>query len=139
MTTLVARAAAITLLGCLIGACTTVADIQQTAAVTSLQFNGSTLAVAECVHRRLGGRMQTEVPGERYVVYDSVKAQSSEGLSHYAVTVGRSGSDSGFAELRVMAPASSGRFGRNRLSPVAMRTYWTPVEECAKTKGGATG
>ena len=105
MATLVARSAAFAILACLIGACTTVEDIQQTRAVTSLQFESS---------------------GERYVVYNSVKGQSSEGLSHYAITVGRSGSDSGFAELRVMAPASSGRFGRNRLSQSAMQTYWTP-------------
>ena len=132
-----ARVAAIVAGAWLIGACTTVNDIQQTRAVTSLQFTGSALGVAECVHRRLGGRMQTESSGERYVVFDSVKQQTAEGLSHYAITIGRSGSDSGFAELRVMAPASSGRFGRNRLSQGAMQTYWTPVEECAKTKGAA--
>jgi hypothetical protein len=113
-------------------ACTTVDDIQQTRAVTSLQFNGSPVAVAECVQRRLGARLRTESAGERYVVYNSVKGQTAEGLSHYAITVGRSGSDSGYAELRVQAPATSGRFGRNRLSPRAMQTYWAPVEECAR-------
>ena len=133
-----ARIAAMVAGAWLIGACTTVADIQQTRAVTSLLFAGSPLAVADCVHRRMGGRMQTESSGERYVVYNSVKGQTSEGLSHYAITVGRSGSDSGFAELRVMAPASSGRFGRAYLSQSAMQTYWTPVEECARTKGGTS-
>ena len=134
MATFVARGSAVVFLALLIGACTRVGHIQQTPPVRSMTFNGSHAAVAQCVHRRLGGRIQEEGFGERYVIYDAVKAKQSDGLTHFAVTVGRRDADKGFAEWRVLRPTRAP--GPNqppvpRLSDAAFQDYWQPVQECA--------
>jgi hypothetical protein len=69
------------------------------------------------------------------VVYDSAKASHSEGLTHYAITFGATDPGNGFAEWRILAPASSDR-GRPRerwtgVTETALRQYWRPVEDCA--------
>jgi len=136
MATFVARGNTVVFLACLIGACTRVGHIQQTAPVRSMTFTGSHVAVAQCVHRRLGGRIQDEGFGERYVIYDAVKAKQADGLTHFAVTVGRREANRGFAEWRVMRPTRAP--GPNqppvpRLSDAALQEYWRPVQECALT------
>jgi hypothetical protein len=126
------NAAVIIPLALLLGACVTVAQIQQTQPIRTLQFTGSHDTVAKCVHQRLGGKMQNEF-GERYVIYDSAKAHEREGLTHYAVTVGRVSADKGFAEWRIMRPARQagpGTQGRP-LSRAMVDQYWQPVQDCA--------
>jgi hypothetical protein len=69
--------------------------------------------------------VQDEGFGEKYVIYDSVKGREHEGLTHYSITVAKTGPDQGLAEWRVM------RTARAPLSMTALRDYWNPVEDCA--------
>lgn len=134
MTTFVARGSAMVFLACLIGACTRVGHIQQTAPIRSMTFTGSHVAVAKCVHQRLGGRIYDEGFGEKYVIYDAVKTRQADGLTHFAVTVGMRDATRGFVEWRVLRPTRAP--GPNqppvpRLSDAALQEYWRPVQECA--------
>jgi hypothetical protein len=128
------RNAAIIALAFLAGACVKVGHIQQTVPIRTMYFTGSHKTVAQCIHQRLGGRVQDEAFGEKHVIYDSAKGRQAEGLTHYAITVGRSGPDQGFAEMRIMRPArGSGpaTVPTPRLTDAVVREYWTPVQECA--------
>lgn len=128
------RNAAIIPLVFLVGACVRVGHIQQTVPIRTMYFTGSHKAVAQCIHQRLGGRMQDDGFGEKYVIYDSAKGRQTEGLTHYAITVGRSGPDQGFAEMRVMRPARGpgpATVPPPILTDAVVREYWTPVQECA--------
>ena len=124
------RTGTIILLVFLIEACVRVGHIQQTEPIRTLQFTGSHKDVAQCVHRRLGGKVQDESFGERYVIYDSVKGEQREGLTHYSITVGKTGSDQGFAEWRVIRPVGS-TGNTPPLTIATLRNYWNPVEDCA--------
>jgi hypothetical protein len=79
--------------------------------------------------------MQQAPSARAYVVYDTAKADHSLGLTHYAITVGENGPDSGFAEWRVLAVPSGSRgraqTGWATLTPEAFTKYWQPVQECA--------
>jgi hypothetical protein len=132
----VRNAALIIPVGLLLGACVTVDHIQQTLPIRTLQFNGSPDAVAKCVHQRFGGKLQNE-SGQRYVIYDSAKAHEREGLTHYAITVGKSG-DKGFAEWRIVRPARQAGPGTpaRPLTRAMVDQYWKPVQDCA-AKGEA--
>jgi hypothetical protein len=129
------RNAAIIALVFLLGACVRVGDIQRTSPIRTMQFTGSHKSVAQCIHQRLGGRVQDDSFGEKYVIYDSVKGQQQEGLTHYAITVGKIGPDKGFAEWRIMRPPRSGpASARPSIPPLTdamVRAYWNPVEDCA--------
>jgi hypothetical protein len=129
-----ARTTAISLAGCLIAACTQVGHIQQTEPIRTLNFNGSHQALAMCVQSRLGGKVRDEFGGARYVIYDSVRAQAAQGLTHYSVTIGNFGPERGFAEWRVIRtgrePGPTPR-AAPPLSVEALRLYWVPVEQCA--------
>ncbi|HEV3010526.1 MAG TPA: hypothetical protein VGX52_15975 [Burkholderiales bacterium] len=133
---------AIILLAFLGAACVRLGHIQQTQPVRTTKFTGSHTAVAKCIHQRIGGRLQDESFGERYVIYDSVKGQTQEGLTHYAITVGRTGADQGFAEWRVMRPArradpASARQGIPPLTDAVVQQYWNPVRDCAAQAKGS--
>lgn len=124
----------------LLEACVKLGHIQQTEPVRSTRFSGSHKAMAQCVRERLGGRLQEESFGERYVIYEAVKGRSSEGLTHYAVTVIKLSPDEGMAEWRVMATpthgTTTGRYPAPKLSDAAVEEYWNPVQECAaRVKG----
>ena len=126
-------------LAVLLGACVQVGQIQQNKPIRTLTFTGSHQAVAQCVRQRLGGRVQDEGFGEKYVIYDSAKGRQSEGLTHWAVTVGRSSAEKGFAELRLLRPQRSP--GPNTPPPAPLTAavvseYWAPVQECARGKEG---
>src|SRR5262245_25005712 len=130
----VMRAAATLALALLSASCVTVDHIQQQPAVRTMKFTGSHKSLAQCIQQRLGGKVRDEAFGDKYVVYDAVKGRQTEGLTHYAVTVGAAGAEQGFAELRVMRPARA--TGPNqpppaRLTVDAIREYWSPVQECA--------
>lgn len=104
------------------------------------RFTGSHKAMAQCVQQRLSGKLQEESFGERYVIYEAVKGRSSEGLTHYSITVRRLTADEGSAEWRVMATptygTSTGRYPAPKLSDAAVQEFWTPVQECAaRVKG----
>jgi hypothetical protein len=132
--TAIARHSAIVAAGCLTAACTQLGHIQQTEPIRVLYFNGSPKTLAMCVQSRLGGKVREEFSGARYVIYDSVRAQAAQGLTHYSVTVGSRGPDGGFAEWRVIRtgrePGPAGR-PAPPLAREAHQQYWGPVEQCA--------
>ena len=127
------NAAAIIPLTLLLGACVTVSQIQETKPVRALQFTGSHKAVAQCIQQRLGGKVQDDSLMERYVVYNSVKGNEREGLTHYAITIGRAGPDKGYAEWRIMRPARQAGPGTlaRPLTNAMVDQYWKPVQDCA--------
>ena len=135
MTTRAIRCAAILLLALWIGACTNVGHIQREDPVRTMTFAASHQSAAQCLQHRLGAKLQTE-SADRLVVYDAVKGRHSEGITHYAVTVGKAGEKGGFAELRVVRPAPA----RGPTLPPGSRVpsardaineYWKTVQECA--------
>ena len=129
----------------LLGSCVSVGQIQQTEPVRTTNFKGDHKAMAQCIQQRVGGKVQGEAFGDRYVVYDSVKGQEGLGLTHYAFTIARTGPDEGIVQWRIKSPVSSGPEGtaerainpgglapaRGTLTDSAVRRYWGPVEECA--------
>lgn len=133
------RNTTIVVLALLAGSCVTLAHIQQTQPIRTLQFTGDHKAVAQCVHRRLGGKVQDDSFGERYVIYDSAKANEMQGLTHSAVTVGRTSPDKGFAEWRIMRPARQAGPGTSArpLTNAMVQQYWRPVQDCAAQAKGA--
>jgi len=130
----IARNTAMIVAGCLIAACTQVGHIQQTGPIRTLNFKGSHKALAMCVQSRLGGKLREEFSGARYIIYDSVRAQAAQGLTHYSVTVSGYGPEGGSAEWRVIRtgrePGPAGR-PAPPLSRDALKQYWVPVEQCA--------
>jgi hypothetical protein len=141
MTTRTIRCAALFLLALWIGACTNVGHIQREDPVRTMTFAGSHQAAAKCLQNRLGGKLQTE-SAERQVVYDAVKGRQSEGITHYAITVGRAGEKGAFAELRVMRPAPVHGINlppgsRVPSAQYAINEYWRTVHQCAAQAEGA--
>lgn len=96
------RSICIVLLGLGIAACVQLGDILQTKPVRTLKFTGSHQTVAQCVRSRLGGKLQDH--GDRLVIYDAVKGDQFEGLTHYAITVSRTTPEAGVAEWRIKRP-----------------------------------
>ena len=130
----------------LLASCVTVGRIQQTEPVRTTKFTGSHKAVAQCIQQRTGGKVQDEGFGEKYVIYDSVKGLEAQGLTHYAITVARTGPDRGIVEWRVTRPAQlSGpemtqhrasdpggfRAPEGTLADSVVARLWGPAEECA--------
>ena len=135
MTTSAMRVAGILVLAYLIGACTRVGHIQRNEPVRVMTFAGSPQAVAQCVQLRLGGKLQTD-SADRFVVYDSVKGRQAEGITHYAVTLGKAPEKGSFAELRVVRPAPAPGPGvppGGRVPPArdVINEYWKTVQDCA--------
>ena len=91
----------------LAGACVRVGHIQQTQPVRTLQFTGSAAYVAKCVQARLGGKVQDSF-GDKIVIYNSAKASSRDGLTHYAFTISQLAKDYGSVEWRIMTPPADG-------------------------------
>jgi len=120
----------------LVGACVRLGHIQETMPIRTTQFTGSHNSMAHCIHQRLGGRVQDDSDsfGEKYGVYNAVKTKAHEGLTHYAITVRKVGSDDGFAELRIMRPRTSAP----PLTDAVARQYWTPVLDCAARAKGSS-
>lgn len=130
----------------LLASCVTVGRIQQTEPVRTTTFTGSHKAVAQCIQQRTGGKVQDEGFGEKYVIYDSVKGLEAQGLTHYAITVARTGPDRGVVEWRITRPPQlSGpeqpgdrasdpggfRTPEGALADSVVRRFWGPAEECA--------
>lgn len=135
MTTQAMRALGIIFLVYLIGACTRVGHIQRNEPVRVMTFAGSHEAVAQCVQLHLGGKLQIDSAG-RHVVYDAVKGRQAEGITHYAVTLGKAPEKGSFAELRVVRPAPTPGPGVPSGSRVpsardAINGYWKTVRDCA--------
>jgi hypothetical protein len=131
------RAAAIMLLVGLIGACVRLGHVQQNQPVRTLQFKGSPQGVAQCIHQRLGGKVQQEAFGDSFVVYDSVKGLAHEGLTHYAITVRRISAEDSVAEWRIMGTprygTGTGAYPPPKLSEDTARQFWTPVQDCVRS------
>jgi len=133
MTTTALRVLGIIVLAYLIGACTRVGHIQRNEPVRMMKFAAAPQAVAQCVQLRLGGKMQTDA-ADRFVVYDSVKGRQAEGITHYAVTLGKAPEKGSFAELRVVRPAPAAGPGVTTRVPSArdaIDEYWQTVRDCA--------
>lgn len=135
MTTSAMRVLAIIALAYFIAACTRVGHIQRNEPVRMMTFAGPPQAVAQCVQLRLGAKLQTD-SADRFVVYDSVKGRQAEGITHYAVTVGKAPEKGSFAELRVVRPAPAPGpgvppAGRVPSARDAINEYWSTVRDCA--------
>lgn len=117
----------------MLGACVSVGRIQQSEPVRTTKFTGSPKAVADCIQQRLGGKIQYEGYGDRAVIYDSVKNMREQGLTHYAITVAKTGPDQGVVEWRIQRPVdTSGPSAKETpLTPSAVGRIWAPAEECA--------
>jgi hypothetical protein len=129
------RVLGIIVLAYFIAACTRVGHIQRNEPVRMLTFTGAPQAAAQCVQLRLGAKLQTD-SADRFVVYDSVKGRQAEGITHYAVTVGRAPEKGSFAELRVVRPAPApgpGVPAGRRVPPArdVINEYWKTVQDCA--------
>lgn len=111
----------------------------------TMTFAGSAKSVARCVQQRLGGKVQNDGFDERYVIYDSVKTEHDQGLTHYAITIASTGANEGIAEWRIMRPQGTSGGGRRaernvdpgkkrsdrpRLSESSVQRYWVPVQNC---------
>jgi len=129
----------------LLGACVSVGRIQQTEPVRTTKFTGSHKVVAQCIQQRIGGKVQDDSFGEKYVIYNSVKGQEAQGLTHYAITVARIGANQGIAEWRITRPGQASgpempgdrasdpggfRAPSGTLADAAVRFYWGAVEDC---------
>ena len=130
-----------------LASCTSVGRIQQTEPVRTTKFTGSNKAVAQCVQQRVGGKVQDEGFGEKYIVYDSAKGLEAWGLTHYAFTIARTGPDQGVVEWRVVSPqrgtdpyseqlrrsSSPGAVPppQGTLADAAIRRFWDPAQDCA--------
>ena len=114
-------AAFIVVLVVLLQACVNVGEIQRTEPVRTLRFPGGTVAMTSCLQQRLGGKVSREA-GDRFVVYDSVKASSYSGMTHYAITVRSVGFEESVAEWRMLGTPSD----------ETARQFWPVVEECAR-------
>lgn len=138
--------AAAAILGCV--SVVRLADIQATEPVRTMTFTGSHKTVAECIYVKLQGRAEgadapfggTPVIKDKLVIYDSVRSFSRQGLSHYAMTIMKTGPDSGALEWRVVGTLT----GKEKtsaqpkpipLSDAAVNHFWIPAQECA-AKGG---
>jgi len=127
----------------LLASCVGAGRIQQTEPVRTMTFTGSHRFVAQCVQQRVGGRVQDEAFGEKYVVYSSAKREAEQGLTHWSITVARTGADQGIAEWRIVAPPEpssfdaaaatkpGGRQAPRGLTDAAVQRYWGPVQDCA--------
>ncbi len=105
----------------LVSACVQLPDILETNAVNTAFYAGSQADMAECVRISLpGGKVQRSPDGSKIDVYDSKKAWSGFGITHYAVSV----YDFGFIELRKLPEGYLTKEGRERL--------WVPIQSCIK-------
>lgn len=145
--TIFVRKMTVVLAAFVLASCTSVGRIQQTEPVRTTKFTGSHKAVAQCIQQRVGGKVQDEGFGEKYIVYDSVKGLESWGLTHYAFTIARAGPDQGVVEWRVVSPQrgtdpyseqlrrSSSPGGaplpQGTLADAAVRRFWDPAQDCA--------
>jgi len=128
-----ARNIAVISLLLLLGGCfVRLQDIQQTPPVRTATFTGSHKTVAACIHSRLGGKVAGLEFGEiqdRIAIYDSVKSLSAQGLSHYSITIVKTGPTQGVVEWRTLnnqgAPAD-----RAPLADTMVKRFWGPVQEC---------
>jgi hypothetical protein len=136
------RNAGIVALLLLAGACVQVGHIQQTNPVRSMSFTGSAKNVAQCIQQRFQGKVMEESLANRYVIYNAVKGdQSTDGITHYSITVTATGPNQGTVEWRVVVPRDdtpmAGKPPSSRQASTlgfpesTVQKYWPPVEACA--------
>lgn len=119
-----ARSLGIFALFFLISACVTVGELQREAPIKTVNFKGSVRLVAECIQQRLFAKVRLD-GFEKYIIYDSVKNMSGKGLTHYSLTVAKTGSNEGVVEWRIMKSEEA-------LDPTVERMFWIPAKTCAE-------
>lgn len=83
--------------------------------------------------------MQYESLHSAYIIFDSVKAtQHKDGISHFSITIARTGLSQGTASVRVVFIQDTPNLAQERrrrvnagevlISPV--EKYWRPIEDC---------
>ena len=112
-------------------------DIQRTEPIRKTKFTGAHNAVARCIYDRVGGKRtgaEFAVVGDRLVVYDSVKGLTLQGLSHYAITILRTGPNQGIVEWRIIRTQDSfnGIIEDRPLAEAVVQRFWIPAQECAE-------
>ena len=107
----------------LISACVTVGELQREVPIKTTTFKGSTKLVAECIQRSLSAKVRLH-GFDTYIVYDAVKNMSGQGLTHYSLTVAKTGQDEGTVEWRI-------RRSGDALDPTVEQMYWVPAKRCA--------
>lgn len=118
------RGAGIVALFFLISACVTVGELQREAPIKTVNFKGSEKMVAQCIQQRLSAKVRID-GFNRYIVYDAVKNMSGKGLTHYSMTVSKTGPDEGTVEWRII------RSG-DELDPSVEKMFWIPTKMCAE-------
>jgi len=114
-------------------------DIQRTEPIRTTNFTGAHNAVARCIYDRIGGRIkgaEFSVIGDRLFVYDSVRTLSLQGLSHYSITIQKTGPNQGVVEWRIIRPEAQRNVftGELEIVPLAdtmVHRFWIPAQECA--------
>jgi hypothetical protein len=132
---LIMRVVAIGVLVAVLGACVTVDQLQRESPVRTLSFAGPTAPVARCIQLRLGGKVRQEPFADTFVVYDAVKSHSTDGFTHYAITLRSLSSEESRAEGRVMRTprhgTTTGAAPAPRFNDAVFDQYWRVVEDCA--------
>ena len=113
------------------GACAIqVGDIQRTEPIRIVAFTGSHVEVARCIQARLRAQLQ-DPPGEAFigretfVIYDKAHRYARQGMTHYSMTVKKTGVNEGTVEWRIFNQQPSYRLDK----AFAVR-FWAPVERC---------
>jgi len=113
-------------------------DIQQTEPIRTTKFTGAHNTVARCIYDRIGGRTtgaEFAVVGDRLVVYDSVKGLTDTGLTHYAITILKTGPNQGSVEWRIIRSEKRSRDDVQNVIPLSesmVQRFWIPAQECAE-------
>ena len=118
------------------GACAVqVGDIQRTEPIRIVAFTGSHVAVAQCIRTRLRAQLQ-DPPGEAFigretfVIYDRAHRYARQGMSHYSMTVKKTGANEGTVEWRIFNQQPGFELDK----AFAVR-FWIPVERCIEEAG----
>ena len=120
------KAATIALLF-LIGACIRLEDIRRSETVRTLAFAGSYEEMVECIEYRLRGKSSRDPFRKEISVYNSVKAYTNRGVSHYAMIITQTGEGGGIVERRKLREGD--------LDQAMVARFWSPVEDCAREAG----
>ncbi|MDJ0610618.1 MAG: hypothetical protein QNJ67_16710 [Kiloniellales bacterium] len=122
------RTTAIMALLFIVGACTiNLKDIRRTEPVRTVNYTGSFEEMALCVEARLGGKWNRDLYKPEISIYDSVKAHTNRGVSHYAMTITQTDKKGGFVVWQKIPEGEMDQFVVDR--------FWSPVVACAEEVG----
>ena len=91
--------------------------------------------MTRCIFDRIGGRTtgaEFAVVGDRLVVYDSVKGLTYDGLSHYSITILKTGPNQGIVQWRIIRTETrrDDVMQSIPLSETMVQRFWIPAQEC---------